>query len=350
MRKLVYGDLVLSVAKVGQKNRQNTSRCLYIRSSFLTCFVTMEPQYEAERNDAERKRRIGFIIMGLAIVALLVVVGILYFRGKDEGQLKEEATSLNEQLSREKADLSKELAALRINNEEMDSALKAGNTELEDRAYKLDSLLKTKNLTVAQLRSARAELNSLRALVNKLRARIDSLSTANAGLQTEVATRDQTIEEERMARTAVEQERDAANDKVKAGSVLRAGSFVVKTYRVKGSGKETEGTKAKNVDHVRVCFELQENAIAPTGPKDVQMRVVGPNGTTLYIEDEGSGTFNMTTGEQTRYTAKTTVNYQNKALPTCITFNKGSDFDAGNYTVEVYSDGTKIGNSTFSLK
>lgn len=310
----------------------------------------MEPEYEVERNENERKRRIGFIIMGLAIVALLVVVGILYFRGNEEGALKDEATALSEQLGREKEDLKKELASLRITNQEMDSSLRAGNTELEMRAYSLDSLLKTKNLTVAQLRTARSELNTLRALVKRLRASIDSLSTANAGLQTEVASKNQTIEEERIARTAVEQERDAANDKVKAGSVLRVGSFKIEPFRVKNNGKETIGTKAKNVDRVRVCFEIIENPITPKGPKDVMMRVVGPNGATLYIEEAGSGKFNMTTGEQTLYTAKTTVNYQNKTLPTCITFNKGSDFDAGNYTVEVFSDGTKIGNSNFSLK
>jgi hypothetical protein len=79
------------------------------------------------------------------------------------------------------------------------------------------------------------------------------------------------------------------------------------------------------------------------------MKVVGPEGSTLYNESAGSGTFKFQ-GQDALYSTKKTIDFTQAAQEVTIYWQKGSDYAKGKYTVELFSDGMRIGSGEFELK
>ena len=65
----------------------------------------------------------------------------------------------------------------------------------------------------------------------------------------------------------------------------------------------------------------------------------------------GSGTFNTRQGTEKPYTQKLDVNYtQNKRQTISFDWKQGSTFNTGNYKIEVYNNGFKVGEGYKPLK
>ena len=62
------------------------------------------------------------------------------------------------------------------------------------------------------------------------------------------------------------------------GSTLHASYFDIVGINEKGKGKESETTKAKKVDKLRISFLLDENRIANSGTKDLFVCITAPDG------------------------------------------------------------------------
>ena len=130
------------------------------------------------------------------------------------------------------------------------------------------------------------------------------------------------------------------------GSILRADGIVVTGVKFKSSGKEVIEKKAKNVQKLKICFTVLENLVVDKGLKNIYLRVLGPDKSVLSTS---SGTFSFN-GQQLPYTLKQEVNYENKKTEQCPYWEKGSAFVKGKYSVEIYTEGNKIGASEFELK
>ena len=81
-------------------------------------------------------------------------------------------------------------------------------------------------------------------------------------------------------RNKVRQDFDSAKTVIKdresvidVGSTLHASNFYILGIDEKKGGKEKETTKAKRVDKIRISFDLDENRISTTGPKDLSSRI-----------------------------------------------------------------------------
>jgi hypothetical protein len=79
------------------------------------------------------------------------------------------------------------------------------------------------------------------------------------------------------------------------------------------------------------------------------MRLIEPDGSALYNLSTGSGTF-MLNGEETFYTAKRDIVFDNTQQAVSFVYSKGAEYKRGLHTIEIYADGHQIGKTTFTLK
>ncbi|HCL05459.1 MAG TPA: hypothetical protein DHW64_05630, partial [Chitinophagaceae bacterium] len=87
--------------------------------------------------------------------------------------------------------------------------------------------------------------------------------------------------------------------------------------------------------------------IAPSGSKDIYVCVTAPDGKVI---SEGTKFVTREEGEKT-YTSKVTVNYeQGKITPVSFDWKQADKYQTGNYKIEIYNNGFKIGEGVKTLK
>ncbi len=300
------------------------------------------------------------LIYGSLIALLLITWGYMAYDKSKSSQTVQQlqaqvSTSDNsrEALQNEFNNTSAKLDSLTGTNIKMQGALAERNQEVQKLKNNIASILKNKNATAAELSQARtmiAELNgkveSLFAEVEKLKAENEQLTTSNTQLNTEKTqlTTEKTELQGTLQKTS--EEKAHVED---VASTLKASNINITPINIKSGGKEKETTVAKRVDVMRVSFDLDENRIAPSGKKDLYVCVVGPDGNPITMGDVVA---TREDGEK-KYTSKVTVDYE-QGKRSAISFDWKPENDAkytvGNYKIEIYQNGYKIGETTKSLK
>ncbi|EEF23750.1 conserved hypothetical protein, partial [Ricinus communis] len=148
--------------------------------------------------------------------------------------------------------------------------------------------------------------------------------------------------------TTTQSEKDKLAD---LGSTLHASNINITAIDVKGSGKEKVTTTAKRADLLRISFDLDENRVAPSGTKELYVCITGPDGKPISIPAYGSGTFTTRDEGEKVFTNKITTNYeQGKRSPVSFDWKQDNHYQTGDYKIEIYQNGFKIGEGTKTLK
>ncbi len=229
-------------------------------------------------------------------------------------------------------------------NSRMDSLVKTKDKELADTKARIQSILSNKNATQAELAEARKLIEQLKTNIAGYQETIERLEGEKLVLAGE---RDVARKE----RDSVGIVKDSLNKEVGLGSVLHASNIKLQPIQVKKNGKEVETSKAKRADMMRVIFDLDENRIAPTGDKEIYVAITAPDGSPLAVEALGSGRFSLEDGTEKLYTAKKTVAYvKGEKQTVSMDWKQNSDFKPGDYSVEIYHNGFRIGSGKVNLK
>ena len=147
--------------------------------------------------------------------------------------------------------------------------------------------------------------------------------------------------------TTTKTEKKQLEEKVDVASTLHASNIGIAAIKVSSSGKEKETTTAKRANLIRIAFILDENRVTPTGTKDIYVIVTGPDGKVIT---EG-GNFNTREEGSKSFTSKVSVNYeQGKVTPVSFDCKQNDKYKEGDYKVEIYNNGFKIGQGVKTLK
>lgn len=218
--------------------------------------------------------------------------------------------------------------------------------DFEAKKAEIRKILNDKNATQAQLTKAKtmiAELNvkitNLEADVTRLTGENQELTVANTSLKQE-----KTDLETNLVTTKTEKEN--LEKTVDVASTFSASNIQVVPVDERKSGKEKNTTKAKRVDKLVVSFDV-ENRIAKSGPADMYLVVTAPDG--KVISETGNILNTRTDGEKS-FTAKIPVNYEQGTRKSVQFPIINNDFSTGDYKVEIYHNGFKIGEGIRSLK
>lgn len=290
------------------------------------------------------------LIYGILIAALVGTWGYMYY---DKSQTSKEIAIKENQLdtitnSRNELQAEYDAAQARLDdlisqNSRMDSLVKSKDKEIADMKGRITSILSNKNATAAQLAEARRLIEELKSRTEGYVATIERLEGEKIVITGE---RDYARKE----RDSVVVVKDSLGKRVDLGSVLHASNIKLSPINVRKNGKEEETSKAKRADMMRVSFEL-ENRIATSGDKEIFVAITAPDGSPLAVEALGSGRFTLEDGTEKLYTVKKTVSYvAGGTTPVSMDWKQNSDFKPGDYAVEIYQDGFKIGAGKVNLK
>lgn len=311
-----------------------------------------------EKNVVVKNNNNRNILTGILIVALLATWGYIIYDKNKTKQEKQDLTtqivnsdSSKNELQRELNDAALRLDVLKTSNVKADSLLKTKDKDIQDLKSRVQTIINNKNATAAQLAEARRLIAELKGNIETYTAQIEELKTQNTQLTQE---KQQVIQE----RDIVRKNYDSANQVIKqkedvidVGSTLHASNFSIVGLKEKKNGKEKETTTAKRVDKLRISFDIDENRITQSGPKDIYVSITSPDGKPVTVDALGSGKFVTRDGIERPFTKKVQINYvQGQKQPVTVEWTQNSGFQTGNYKIEIYNNGFKIGEGVRSFK
>jgi hypothetical protein len=198
---------------------------------------------------------------------------------------------------------------------------------------------------------AKQLIASLNTDIQGYKEQIEVLKGQNIQLTQEkqAVTEEKVIVEKNLesAKTVIKEKEDLIN----VGSTLHASNFNILGVNERKNGKEKQTSTAKKVDKLRITFDLDENRIAISGAKELYVSISAPDGSPIAVESLGSGKFKTRDGAEKQFTHKIEINYtQGQRQTVSFDWKQNTNFAIGNYKIEVYQNGFKIGEGVCSFK
>lgn len=288
------------------------------------------------------------IIIGLLSV-IIIIQTVNYFFNRQE----------REQLKVEKADTEEELASTMQRLDEISKELDQKIAEIQKLGGDITDLTKAKEEIENDLkRTRRANGQVIKELKDRVEGyelllknkddEIDRLKNVNKELLTENTTlkTQKNILGDSINRLA--QTKEELVNKVVIASQLKAEN--IKIVAMNDRGRERESPfRNRQVGKLKIDFNLAENNVAPVEGKKIMIRIIDENNQVLFDVARGSGTF-IYNGKEEFYTASQEILFDNTKQKLSYLYDKGSDYAAGTYTLEIYCDTYKIGSGQFSVK
>ena len=301
-----------------------------------------------------RSRNTKNIIIGLMAAALLGSWGyLLYDKNKAEKKDNDQIAQIT-RLTEEKNELQESFNAS-LNR--LDSITGANNSlqgeksalqkDIETKKAEIRKILNDKNATKAQLAKAKVMIAELNEKITGLQMEVERLTGENL----ELVAVNTTLKEEKnvveKTLSSTKTEKEDLQKTVDIASTFSASNIRVIPVDERKGGKEKNTTTAKRVDKFLVTFDV-ENRIAKSGPADMYLIVTAPDG--KVISAEGASVLNTRADGDKPFTAKVPVEYvQGERKNVQFPIHQDT-FQTGDYKIEIYHNGFKIGEGVRSLK
>ncbi|HNB80559.1 MAG TPA: hypothetical protein PLP34_02295 [Chitinophagaceae bacterium] len=298
----------------------------------------------------------------LSIIAVLLAAAIYLFLSKNKTENQnEELSNQITTVSNDKASIETEYNAalarldqMRGESARMDSLLNTKDEEISAMKSKIEAILKQKNLTKSQLKEANMLIAELKARMTGFEQQLIALKQENIELSEDnrQLTEDKnTLNKEN---ENLQEEKNNLEKKVEIGSVLHASNIQLEAIQNKknlfGKEKEKETGKARKADFIRISFDLDDNRISESGEKTLYICVYDPAGN--LVQANSSSRFRIADKSEKGYSLSKIVPYKQgeKVQDISADWRPPSAFEPGNYKVEIYHMGYRIGSEKVSLK
>ena len=303
----------------------------------------METDPIMERREQEAKlakvKSLKTVMYVLAGVAVLLAVALIF--------IWSQKSSLIRELEVEKQDLTAQMENLQNDYASLSSDYDSINSQLDTSRAEVANLLerikKTDATNRAKMRQYEKELGTLRSIMRNYIVQIDSLNTLNHKLTADAAAARREAAASKAANAELSQLVENLSGQVAAGAVIKARGLSMAAYN--SSDKVTD--RSSRVVRLLTSLSLVENDLAPKGPVRVYIRVKDPNGIILTNSNRTSFTFN---GEAMIASASRQVDYEGKEVDMSIYLNDIPSFQKGVYTVEAYTEQSKLGSAELMLR
>lgn len=242
------------------------------------------------------------------------------------------------------------LDAMTETNNGLEKKLTARSKEIDNYKKQIRGILNKKNATAAELAKAKELIAQLDEKINGLQAEVARLSEENKALGEEKVVLTKQKEELTQNLAVTTSAKEELTKKVDVASTLNAYNIAIIPLNVKKSGVEKVSTTAKRVDKMMISFDVN-NRIAESGQTDLYVVVIGPDGKLVTDQSMGSGTFTTREEGDKSFTTKLPVDYESaKTKKVEFAWKDVNKFQTGNYTVQIYQNGFKIGEGSRELK
>jgi hypothetical protein len=286
--------------------------------------------------ETKKSPPVGLIAVAFILTAALIFLVVMYIDQKNK------MIEMETVLTQEKDSLAKELMIMVAHSDTLKTDNDSLKASLDRERKKIIQLLSANASNIQLIKSYKNEISTMRDIMKSYIVQIDSLNSRNKILVAENSEIRQQITKVESTNTELEKVKEQLNAKVEIASVIQAKDILAAAL----NKKRKETTRISLLDKLRICFTLRENPIATAGQKEVFMRVLRPD--SLVIATSPDNLFNYKDNKLI-YSASRVADYLNQDIEICIFLDNTGDFIPGNYSVELYLEGTMIGRTNFML-
>lgn len=223
------------------------------------------------------------------------------------------------------------------------------NKEILAQKNRIESLMKKNKLSQEELTEAKEIMRTIsKTFLKNYKQRVivlegeklklldekDKIVIEVSKLKDKIDELDKTVIKEKI----VSQKKDQL---INYASKLTLSNFLLKSFKVRNSGKEIETDRASRIDRIKVSFDINENILAESGEKQIYMVIKKPTGETVTFSNKPSGVFNYRK-KKILYSDKIVFNYTKGQEQSLEFVWDNEEFKRGDYVMEVYEQ-TKQG-------
>ena len=291
---------------------------------------------------------IGVFVAMAALVVFLIVGNARNTEAAAEAQSKVDSLALANdrlQLTNEfnqlNADFSQyEDQQVYLKNDSLVQQYNAARMKVEGLLRELNSEKASNNRNRARIRQLEGEIASLKKIVRHYLEEIKRLGEENEGLRKEIEQVNARNEQLASTAATVQRDNEQLSQTVARAKKLSITGLTFHAYNKKGK-VEKKISKAKSLG---ASFTISPNNTAAAGKKTIYLRVVTPDGTLV-----GGGPSFSYDGQSLASSASREVEYDNGELHVQIYTQVNTTLTPGDYTVEVFCDGSRLASHRFNM-
>jgi len=319
--------------------------------STTTNYPSATPQSQPPKKDYKN------LVIGLLAAGFLGTWGYLLWNNNKQEQVQTQQQAQISKVTDEKGQLQKNfddalvrLDSLTGTNNKLTAQLNEGNTEISKLKGRIRDILKKEHITEAEKKKAEDLIKELNDKIGNLEQQVAQLTQDNQQLTNDKQQLTQDKEKLTNDLTTTTAAKQDLEKKVDIASTLNASNISITPMHERKDGKDKETTTARKVNKLVIGFDVA-NRIAQTGQTDVYVCITGPDGKPISVPALGSGNFTSRDDGDKIYTAKVPVDFEaGKSKSVQFAWKQNSEFQKGNYKIEIYHNGFKIGEGTRELK
>lgn len=283
------------------------------------------------------------IIAAAVIVALLAGLTIMLVSEKKTN------SELVKEFKLEKEDLENEYTQFTLQYDELkqhvdnDSLTHLLEKEQIKTQQLLEELRAVKSSNATEIRRLKNELSTLRKIMVGYIQQIDSLNRLTNKQKEIIADVTNKYNQASATINNLSIEKKNLNEKVSLAAQLDAGNITVEPL----NKRKKIAKKVKDIIKFRISFTINKNITAETGERTLYVRITKPDNSVLT--KDANATFKYENRDLS-YSIKKYIEYTGEAQAVTVYWDVDEFLYAGNYRVDIFSNGVMIGNSSFTLK
>jgi hypothetical protein len=316
-----------------------------------TNYPSATPQNQPPKKDFKN------LVIGILAAGFLGTWGYLLWNNNKQEQVQQMQQSQIAKVTDEKGQLQKNfddalvrLDSLTGTNTKMQGQLNERQTEIGKLKTQIRGILKKEKLSEEEKKKAEDLIKDLNDKISNLEQEVARLTQENQQLtqnNTQLSQDKEKLTQDLQTTTTAKQDLEK---KVDIASTLNASNISITPVKDKKNGQEKVTTTAKRVDKLIIAFDVS-NRIAQTGQTDVYVCITGPDGKPISVPALGSGSFTTRDEGDKIFTAKVPVEIEaGKTKSVQFAWKQNDPFLKGDYKIEIYHNGFKIGEGTRELK
>ena len=281
-------------------------------------------------------------IIGVLLIAALAGVTYLLFNEKQANR------EMQEEFKLEKEDLENDYTSFVQQYDELkmtvanDSLAQLLEQEQLKTQRLLEELRTVKTTNATEIRRLKNELATLRKVMVGYVNQIDSLNRLTEQQRVQIAEVTEKYEQATRQVSSLSEERKNLTKQVTLAAQLDATNISLFPQNKRGK----EAKKVKDVQKLRVSFNIARNITAQAGEKTVYVRISKPDNDVLTKDRNDTFTYE---NRQLAYSIKKYIEYTGEEQAVTVYWDVNEVLYAGNYRVDLFADGNLIGSGSFAL-
>ena len=282
----------------------------------------------------------------IIILETLIIGWLLY----DKFQQKKENKEINHELVQVKSDkavieeeltsMSKQYDNLKTNNKELNEKLEEQKQKIAETLQKLRYVKGADRMKIKQLQD---ETETLKTIMKDFVKQIDALNTENKKLHKENTKITENYYNMVAQTETLTYVKDSLSAQILIAKELKAKDITILPL----NQRDNSTSRARKFKKVKICFTIDDNVLARKGSRFAYIRVAAPDGIILMNKESGMFSFH---GREIAFSAKRELTYNGKKTAACTFYTTDNELVPGKYDVDIFMDGSQIGESSFTLK